>query len=47
MGIVRTVEWTLAVSPDEAERRLNEALSATGFEPETSGGITGASPNAP
>jgi hypothetical protein len=33
------VEWTLAVSSDEAERRLNAALSATGFEPETSGGI--------
>src|SRR4051812_25168388 len=38
MGIVRTVEWSLTVPPDEAERRLREAISSLGMEPKSDGG---------
>jgi Bacterial PH domain/Short C-terminal domain len=32
MGIVRTVEWSLSVSPAEAERRLHEAMASLGMQ---------------
>src|SRR4051794_1601263 len=32
MGIVRTVEWSLSVSPAEAESRIRAALSSLGME---------------
>lgn len=34
MGIVRTVEWKLTSSPDEADRRLREALAKLDMDPE-------------
>ena len=34
MGIVRTVEWKLTGSPDEADRRLREALVKLDMNPE-------------
>lgn len=33
MAIVRTVEWSLKLPPEEATRRLSDALSASGLEP--------------
>jgi hypothetical protein len=34
MGIVRTVEWKLTSPPDEADRRLREALAKLAMKPE-------------
>jgi hypothetical protein len=34
MGIVRTVEWSMSLSPDEADRRLREAVASAGMQPE-------------
>jgi hypothetical protein len=34
MGIVRTVEWSLSLPLDEADRRLRDAVASSGMQPE-------------
>jgi hypothetical protein len=38
MGIVRTVEWKLTCSPDEADVRLRQAMERLGLDPQGSPG---------
>jgi hypothetical protein len=33
-GIVRTVEWGMSMPPDEADRRVRDALAAAGMQPD-------------
>jgi hypothetical protein len=37
VGVVRTVEWSLSAPPEEAKRRIRQALSSAGMEPEGDG----------